>query len=108
MGEARFARGDLGAVGLGLSLQRLRPGVRQSFGHSHHRDEEVYLILSGGGRVAIDGEIRAVGRFDAIRVAPGAKRAFEAGPEGLEFIAMGTHHAGDAKIEPGFWPDEGG
>ena len=46
-GEARFARGDLGATATGLSLQRLRPGVRQSFGHAHRRDEEVYVILSG-------------------------------------------------------------
>ncbi len=40
-GEARFARGPLGAAGVGISLQRLRPGARQSFGHLHVRDEEV-------------------------------------------------------------------
>jgi quinol monooxygenase YgiN/mannose-6-phosphate isomerase-like protein (cupin superfamily) len=103
-GEARFARTPLDAVEIGVSLQRLRPGARQSFGHLHHRDEEIYVILDGAGRVAVDDEIRDVRRLDAVRVAPGSSRAFEAGPEGLEFLAMGTHHAGDAQLRPGFWP----
>jgi quinol monooxygenase YgiN/mannose-6-phosphate isomerase-like protein (cupin superfamily) len=103
-GEARFARTELGANATGLSLQRLRPGARQSFGHLHRRDEEVYVILSGSGRVAVDDEVREVKRLDAIRVAPGSTRAFEAGPDGLEFLATGTHHAGDAETLPGFWP----
>ncbi len=103
-GEARFARTDLGASATGLSLQRLRPGVRQSFGHTHRRDEEVYVILSGSGRVAVDDEIRDVTRLDAIRVAPGSMRAFEAGPEGLEILATGTHHPADVEMRPDFWP----
>jgi quinol monooxygenase YgiN/quercetin dioxygenase-like cupin family protein len=105
IGEARFARGPLEAVGVGLSLQRLRPGKRQSFGHHHGIDEEVYVVLSGSGRVAIDDEVSDVTQLDAIRVAPGSTRAFEAGPDGLELLAMGTHHAGDAQMEPGYWPD---
>jgi quinol monooxygenase YgiN/mannose-6-phosphate isomerase-like protein (cupin superfamily) len=104
-GEARFARTDLGGNATGLSLQRLNPGIRQSFGHTHHRDEEVYVILSGSGRVAVDAEIRDVRRLDAIRVAPGSMRAFEAGPDGLEILATGTHHPDDAQMHPGFWPD---
>ncbi len=104
MGEARFARGALGAVGIGISLQRLRPGVRQAFGHHHGVDEEVYVVLGGSGRVAVDEQIHDVSRLDAIRVGPGSTRAFEAGPDGLEILAMGTHHAGDAQMEPGFWP----
>jgi quinol monooxygenase YgiN/uncharacterized cupin superfamily protein len=103
-GEARFARGDLGAVETGLSLQRLRPGMRQSFGHVHHRDEELYVVLAGSGRVAVDDDVREVKRLDAIRVAPGSTRAFEAGPDGLELLAMGSHRAGDAQMHPGFWP----
>jgi quinol monooxygenase YgiN/mannose-6-phosphate isomerase-like protein (cupin superfamily) len=104
-GEARFARTDLGASATGLSLQRLNPGVRQSFGHTHRRDEEVYVVLSGSGRVAIDDKIRDVKRLDAIRVAPGSVRAFEAGPDGLEILATGTHHSADAEMQPGFWPE---
>jgi len=104
-GEARFARGDLGALTTGISLQRLRPEVRQSFGHLHSRDEELYVVLAGSGRMAVDLEIFDVRRLDAIRVAPGSIRAFEAGPEGLEILAVGTHHPGDAEMRPGFWPE---
>jgi quinol monooxygenase YgiN len=103
-GEARFARSPLGAVGLGVSLQRLRPCVRQAFGHRHHRDEEIYLVLSGSGQVAVDDQIRGIRRLDAIRVAPASVRAFQAGPEGLELLAMGTHHTGDPEMAPGYWP----
>jgi quinol monooxygenase YgiN/mannose-6-phosphate isomerase-like protein (cupin superfamily) len=107
-GEARFARQQLDAVDVGVSLQRLRPGRRQAFGHHHVVDEEVYVVLDGSGRVAVDDQVKDVRRLDAIRVAPGSARAFEAGAEGLEFLAIGTHHAGDAQILPGFWPPGGG
>jgi quinol monooxygenase YgiN/mannose-6-phosphate isomerase-like protein (cupin superfamily) len=108
VGEARFARQQLGAVGIGVSLQRLRPGRRQAFGHRHVVDEEVYVILDGSGWMAVDDQVTEVRRRDAIRVAPGSARAFEAGPEGLELLAIGSHHPGDAQILPGFWPPDRG
>lgn len=102
-GEARFARGALDAQNTGLSLQSFRPGVRQAFGHTHQLDEEIYVVLEGGGLMAIDEETIAVRTLDAVRVAPGSARAFEAGPDGLTVLAVGTHHAGDAQVLPGFW-----
>jgi mannose-6-phosphate isomerase-like protein (cupin superfamily) len=70
-------------------------------------DEEVYVILEGSGRVAVDDQVKDVRLLDAIRVAPGSARAFEAGPEGLAFLAIGSHHSGDAQVLPGFWPSDG-
>ena len=105
-GEARFATRALGAVGTGVSHQRLRPGVRQAFGHRHRHAEEVFVVLTGSGRVKIDDEIRDVRALDAIRVAPGSARAFEAGPDGLELLVFGPHHAGDAVVDRTFWPAE--
>jgi len=67
--ESRFARTDLGAETLGLSYQRLAPSVRQPFGHRHEHQEEVYVVLSGGGRVSFDDEVVEVGPWDAVRVA---------------------------------------
>lgn len=103
-GEARFARGELGASAVGLSLHRLRPGKRQDFGHRHTRDEEVYVVLRGSGRIAIDDGVYEIRTLDAIRVAAGSARAFEAGDEGLDVLATGTHHPGDAELLPGYWP----
>jgi quinol monooxygenase YgiN/mannose-6-phosphate isomerase-like protein (cupin superfamily) len=105
-GEARFANRPLGAVRTGLSHQRLRAGARQAFGHRHQHAEEVFVILAGTGRVKIGDEIREVRPLDAIRVAPESPRALEAGPDGLEFIVVGPHYAGDAVLESDFWPRE--
>jgi mannose-6-phosphate isomerase-like protein (cupin superfamily) len=103
--EARFAREDLGAERVGVSLQRVKPDQRQGFGHRHEKDEEIYVVISGAGRVKLDDEIAEVGPLDAIRVAPSVTRAFEAGPEGLELLAFGAHSADDAEMVAGFWPD---
>jgi quinol monooxygenase YgiN/mannose-6-phosphate isomerase-like protein (cupin superfamily) len=102
-GEARFATRPLEARRTGLSHQRLRPGVRQVFGHRHQHAEEVFLVLAGGGRIRIDDEIEDLKPLDAIRIAPGSTRAFEAGPDGLEFVVFGTHHRGDAVLDQAFW-----
>jgi quinol monooxygenase YgiN/mannose-6-phosphate isomerase-like protein (cupin superfamily) len=106
-GEARFARRDLNARATGISLQRLRPGRRQAFGHRHRHAEEVYIVLGGSGRVRVDDEIRDVRERDAIRVAPDSFRAFEAGPEGLELLAVGAHHSGETEMAADFWPTDG-
>jgi quinol monooxygenase YgiN/mannose-6-phosphate isomerase-like protein (cupin superfamily) len=104
-GESRFARSGLGATATGLSLQRLHPGRRGAFGHRHQLDEEIYVVLEGSGQIAVDDETAPIGTLDAIRVAPGSTRAFEAGPEGLTLLATGAHHPGDAELVPGFWPE---
>ena len=72
--------------------------------HRHHRAEEVYVILEGSGRVRIDDDIHEIRKLDAIRMAPGQARAFEAGPEGLELLVFGPHFTGDGEILPEFWP----
>jgi quercetin dioxygenase-like cupin family protein len=97
--EARVARTELEAEQTGLTHFRLRPGKRSPFVHRHREAEEVYLILRGSGRVKLGGEIREVAELDAIRIAPALPRAFEAGPDGLEFIAFGPHHADGEPVE---------
>jgi uncharacterized cupin superfamily protein len=101
--EARFAREALDCEQVGISLQRVKPGQRQGFGHRHERDEEVYVVLSGSGRAKLDDELVELGPMDAIRVAPEVARSFEAGPDGLELLAFGTHREDDAELVPDFW-----
>jgi quinol monooxygenase YgiN/mannose-6-phosphate isomerase-like protein (cupin superfamily) len=106
MGESRFANRALGTLGTGISHQRLRPNIRQAFGHRHQHAEEVVVVLAGSGKVKIDDEIRDIRPLDAIRFAPSAARAFEAGPEGLELLVFGAKSPGDAIMDPTFWPAE--
>jgi uncharacterized cupin superfamily protein len=101
--EAHFPRELLGCEQTGISLQRIKPGQRMPFGHSHKTDEEVYVVLSGGGTVLLDDEPRELRPMDALRVAPGTKRAFASGPEGLELLAFGTHHDDDSVIDSSPW-----
>ena|ERR1700732_4983226 len=103
--EARFAKTDLEAERTGLSLLRLRPGKRAPFGHRHDAAEEVYVVLSGSGRLKLDDEIIGVEAMDAIRVAPAGTRAFEAGPDGIEVLAVGARADGDGEVVPGWWSD---
>jgi mannose-6-phosphate isomerase-like protein (cupin superfamily) len=105
--EARFGRDPLECEQLGFSYQRLAPNFRMPFGHKHHVQEEVYVITSGGGRFKIDAEIHDVREGDAVRVAPGTTRAFEAGPDGLELLVFGAPKTppGDADIVPDWWSD---
>ena len=104
--EARFANKELDAEDTGLSFHVVRPGKRQAFAHRHDDAEEIYVVVSGSGRVKLDDEVVEIAPLDAIRVAPAVTRAFEAGGEGLELIACGPHHEGDGElIREGFWDD---
>jgi quercetin dioxygenase-like cupin family protein len=104
--EARVAREALDAERTGMTLFRLHPGRRSPFTHRHVEAEEIYVVLSGSGRVKLDGELFDVGPLDAIRVAPATARAFEAGPDGLELLAFGPHHPGDGVPVEDPWTDE--
>jgi mannose-6-phosphate isomerase-like protein (cupin superfamily) len=101
--EARFPREDLGAESTGLAYLVLRPNKKQPFAHRHEQAEEIYVVLSGSGRVKLDDEVVELDTMDAIRVAPKVTRAFEAGDEGLELLAFGPRHAGDAEMVKDFW-----
>jgi mannose-6-phosphate isomerase-like protein (cupin superfamily) len=102
--EARFARQALDAETVGLARHVIKPSQRQGFGHRHKQAEEVYVVLSGSGRVKLDEDIRELEALDAIRVAPQVARAFEAGPEGLELLVFGPHHERDGEMVEEFWP----
>ena len=101
--EARFPREDLGAEATGVAYHVVKPGKRQAFAHRHNEAEELHVVLSGSGRVKLDDEIVEIGPMDAIRIAPGVTRAFEAGPDGLEYLVFGPHRRGDAEMVQGFW-----
>jgi mannose-6-phosphate isomerase-like protein (cupin superfamily) len=103
--EARFAWRDLDAEKTGLALLRVKPGARQAFAHRHGQAEEIYVILSGSGRIKLDDDVIDVKEFDAIRIAPGVARGMEGGPDGVEYLAFGPHHEGDGELIEGaeFW-----
>ena len=101
--EARFARNPLGLQGGGFSYQKLAPGFRSPTAHRHREQEEVYVVIGGRGRGKVEDELRDLRQWDAVRFAPEVARAFEAGPDGLELLAIGFGEGGDTEMLEGFW-----
>ena len=106
--DTRFARSHIDSEHLGVSHFRYAPNKRGSKGHSHKTQEEVYVVLSGSGTVKLDDERFPLRRWDIVRVAPTTMRGFEAGPEGLELLAVGSDRpeGGDGVMADDDWWDE--
>lgn len=91
----RLATDALALEQSGLSYQRLPPGYRFPYGHTHATQEEVYVALRGSGRMKLDDEVIELEEWDAVRVPPGTWRGYEAGPDGLELIVIGAPNLGE-------------
>jgi len=94
--EFRLATEALELEQSGLSYQRVPPAYRFPYGHTHKKQEEVYVVVRGSGRMKLDDEIVTLKEWDVVRVPPGTWRGYEAGPEGLEIIVIGAPHLGEA------------
>lgn len=101
----RLARNALKSPELGVSRFTYEPGARMPFGHRHREQQEVYVVVAGGGRAKLDDELVELQTWDVLRVAPAVMRAFEAGPEGLDVICVGGRipESGDSERDPDFW-----
>ena len=100
--EARFAHSDLESETSGISYQVIKAGNRMPFAHKHGEMEEIYVILSGAGRVKLDDSVEEVGPLDAVRIDPSVTRAFEAGDDDLVLLAFSPRAQGDAEIVKDF------
>lgn len=105
--EGRFGRKHLDSRDLGISLFRYAPNLRSPMAHSHREQEEAYLVVAGSGRLLLDGELQELKQWDVVRVAPEVVRAFEAGPDGLDIVAVGGPKPaeGDGVMGAANWPD---
>jgi len=106
--EARFSRKYLDSEELGVSLFRYAPGKVATDGHHHKEQEEAYVVVGGSGRIKLDDDVVELRQFDVVRVAPQVVRGFEAGPEGLEILAVGGRkpEGGDGVRDPDRWPPQ--
>ena len=104
--EGRFGRTPMGARDIGVSHWRYAPGFRAKSGHRHREQEEAYLVIGGSGQVLLDGEVVELGQWDLVRVSPEVVRAFAAGPDGMEIVAVGgpKPEGGDGEEADVTWP----
>ena len=105
--DVRFPKRQLGCTIGGVGVEKLPPGVRTPFGHTHSEQEELYVVTEGSGRVKIDEEVHDLRTWDIVRVGPNTMRNFEGGPDGITYIAFGAPIAeqNDGEIVPGWWAD---
>ena len=105
--EARFGKRPLGSEIVGVSRETLAPNFRVPFGHMHRDQEEVYFVVRGSGRIKIEDEILDLREGDLVRLGRGTWRCTEAGPDGMEYLAVGApvSDEDDSEIAQGWWAD---
>jgi len=105
--HAHFARKFLDSSELGVSLFQYAPNYKATASHNHKVQEEVYVVVKGSGNILLNDKVEALEPWDTVRVAPSTVRAFEAGPDGLEIIAIGGQkpEEGDGERHDAAWPD---
>ena len=108
--EFRLASTVLELEQSGLSYQRIPPDYRFPYGHTHKKQEELYVVVRGSGRMKLDDEIVEVKEWDVVRVPPGTWRGYEGGPEGLEILVFGAPNLGedpraDVEGQRDWWTD---
>ncbi len=97
---------QLGLTGAEVSVNNLPAGAGVPFVHSHKKNEEIYMILSGKGKAVIDGETVDLKAGDWVRISPAAKRQFSAAEDSpISYVciqvrenSLEEYTAGDAVI----------
>ena len=104
--RARFSDA-IGARNLGYNLTVLPPGKAQCPFHSHHGEEEMFLILEGEGELRFGNERHPIRRHDVIACPPGgadvAHQIINTGTEPMRYLAVSTR----VPLDSCEYPDSG-
>jgi hypothetical protein len=90
-GSFKRARAVLGVESFGMQVIDLPPNAELYPEHDHAESgqEEVFVVLRGGGEIEVDGERLALNPDTMIRVGPQPKRKIWPGSEGMRVLALG-------------------
>ena len=90
-GSFKRARAELGITSFGIQVVDMPPNIEAYPEHDHARDgqEEVYLVIRGGGQIEIDGERFPIDPDTMVRVSAGTKRKLLPGDEGIRAVVVG-------------------
>jgi mannose-6-phosphate isomerase-like protein (cupin superfamily) len=91
-GAFKLARASLGITSFGMQVLDLPAGPIEFYpnhDHLHDGQEEVYVVIGGGGAISIDGEEIALQPDMAVRVGPATKRQLLPGADGLRVLVLG-------------------
>jgi mannose-6-phosphate isomerase-like protein (cupin superfamily) len=90
-GAFKRARAELGVESFGMAIIDMPPNFERYPEHDHEHDgqEEVFMALSGGGEIEIDGQRFPLDPDHVARVAAGTKRKVWPGPDGIRLLVLG-------------------
>jgi uncharacterized cupin superfamily protein len=88
-------RDPLGVSAFGINELELPPGA-EGLEHDHAQDgqEEVYVIVRGGGTIRVDGTEAELQPGTYVFMSPDARRQMVAGDEGLAWVGIGCQPGG--------------
>ena len=91
LGSFKRARAELGVESFGMQVIDMPPNLDAYPEHDHAESgqEEVFVVMRGGGEIEVDGERVSIDPETVIRVGPQAKRKIWPGPDGMRVLALG-------------------
>ena len=91
-GAFKRARAELGVESFGMQVIDMPPNLEQYPEHDHAEtgQEEVFVVLRGGGEIEVDGDRHPINADVMVRVGPGARRKIWPGPDGMRVLALGA------------------
>lgn len=95
-----FLRSLLGSAGLEISLNVVQPGKGIPFLHQHRENDEVYVVVGGGGQFLVDGECIDVQEGSVLRLTPVAARAWRNNTD-APFYFLCLQYRADSVIQGG-------
>jgi mannose-6-phosphate isomerase-like protein (cupin superfamily) len=90
-GAFKRARAELGVESFGMQVIDLPPNYENypEHDHTHDNQEEVFLVMRGGGEIEIEGERFPLDDNHIARVGVEAKRKIWPGPDGIRLVVLG-------------------
>jgi mannose-6-phosphate isomerase-like protein (cupin superfamily) len=90
-GAFKRARAELGVESFGMQVIDMPPNYENypEHDHTHDNQEEVFLVMRGGGEIEIEGERFPLDSDHIARVDPETKRKVWPGDEGIRVVVLG-------------------
>jgi mannose-6-phosphate isomerase-like protein (cupin superfamily) len=90
-GAFKRARAELGVESFGMQVIDMPPNYENypEHDHTHDNQEEVFLVMRGGGEIEIEGERFPLDDNHVARVSPETKRKIWPGPDGIRLVVLG-------------------
>ena len=90
-GAFKQVRAALGGSAFGINLIEMPPHADAYPEHDHAQDgqEEIYVVLGGGGVMQVAGDEVALDSDTVVRVGPGVMRKVVPGADGIRMVVVG-------------------